>query len=216
MRTFINRPRVVLDAPTSNVPVMLTRANTIHDAMTAASSTFTAPQPAMATLLSLIQATTAAQQAATTRAKGLAAIRDVKVADLASALKSELAYVQTLVDASPEQGQQIAQLAGMRLKVVAPAIKPLLALSLGEPAGVVKAEAHAALLKQGRGASRRTVYNWRYTPDGGKTWIVAPSTPVARTTLTGLAALTSYGVQVCITDTAGTTAWTDTVTIVVH
>jgi hypothetical protein len=76
------------------------------------------------------------------------------------------------------------------------------------------AKANASLLKQGR--RRATTYNWRYTADGGKTWVVAPSTPVAHTTFTGLAPLTVYGVQVCITDATGTTAWSDTATIVVH
>jgi hypothetical protein len=73
-----------------------------------------------------------------------------------------------------------------------------------------------SLVKQGRTTRRATTYNWRYTADAGKTWVVAPSTPVAHTTFTGLAPLTVYGVQVCITDAAGTTAWSDTATIVVH
>jgi hypothetical protein len=183
--------------------------------MTAASSTFTAPQPPMATLLSLIQAATAAQQAAATRARGLAAVRDEKITDLASALGSERTYVQTLVDAAPEQAQQIVGLAGMRLVTRKGASKPLLALSIGEPSGIVHASANATLLKQGRG-KRLTFYNWRLSPDAGKTWVAAPSTPVARATFTGLTPLTVYGVQVCITDAAGTTAWSDTATIVVH
>jgi hypothetical protein len=208
--------RVSLDTNQSNVPAFLRRANTIHDAISAASSTFPAPVPSMPALLTLIQVATAAQQATATRARGLASTRNGKIVDLANALASERAYVQGLVDASPAQGAEIAELAGMRLVIPNRAAKPLLALSLGQPSGIVRASAHAALLKQGRGAQRATTYNWRFTPDGGKTWIAAPSTPVARAVLTGLAPLTSYGVQVCITDTAGTTAWTDTATIVVH
>jgi hypothetical protein len=208
--------RVSLDTTQNKVPAFLVRANTIHDAMSAAASTFTAPVPSMPALLSLIQVATAAQQATATRARGLASTRNGKIVDLANALATERAYLQGLVDASPEQGARIAELAGMRLVIAKRAIKPLLALSLGEPSGIVRASAHAALLKQGRGAQRATTYNWRFTPDGGKTWIAAPSTPVARTLLTGLAPLTSYGVQACITDTRGSTAWTDTATIVVH
>jgi hypothetical protein len=216
MTTSTPHGRVAIGENRHDIPAFLTRATTIHDAMTAAASTFTSPLPPMATLLSLIQAATTAQQAAATRASGLAAARNVKLADLASALASECAYVQTLVDAAPGQGQQLAELAGMRFVVRKAAQKPLLALSLGEPSGIVRASAHAALLKQGRGKGATTFYNWRYTPDGGKTWVIAPSTPVARATFTGLTPLTSYGVQVCITDTAGTTAWSDTVTIIVH
>jgi hypothetical protein len=184
--------------------------------MSAASSTFTAPQPPMATLLTLIQTATTAQQAVATRGVGLSAARDVSVANLASALGTERAYVQSLVDASPERGAEIAALAGMRFVVRTPFVKPLLALALGEPSGIVVARAHAAVLKEGRGKQRATLFNWRYSADGGKTWVVAPSTPVAHATLTGLTPLTSYGVQVCITDSGGTTAWSDTVTIVVH
>jgi hypothetical protein len=195
---------------------MLARANAIHDAMTAASSTFTAPMPPMATLLSLIQAATTAQQATTTRGTGLVATRNVKVVDLASALESERAYVQTLVDASPELAQHLADLAGMRILAHNPHPKPLLGLSLGQPTGIIVAKANASLLKQGRSKKLATTYNWRYSADGGKTWVVAPSTPVVHTTFTGLAPLTTYGVEVCITDTAGTTAWSDTATLVVH
>jgi hypothetical protein len=124
--------------------------------------------------------------------------------------------VQTLVDASPELAQHLAELAGMRILAHNPHPKPLLGLSLGQPTGIIVARANAKLLKQGRSKRLATTYNWRTTADGGKTWMVAPSTPVAHTTFSGLAPLTTYGVEVCITDSAGTTAWSDTATIVVH
>jgi hypothetical protein len=216
MKTPIPHNRVVLAAPRTKVPAMLAKANAIHDAMTAASSTFNAPMPPMATLLSLIQATTTAQQATTTRTAGAAATRNVKVTDLANALESERAYVQTLVDASPELAQHLAELAGMHLLAHKPHAKPLLGLKLGQPTGAIVAKANASLLKQGRSKKLATTFNWRYTADGGKTWVVAQSTPVAHTTFTGLVPLTTYGVEVCITDTVGTTAWSDTATIVAH
>jgi hypothetical protein len=67
MKTPIPDNRVVLAAPRTKIPAMLATANAIHDAMTAAASTFTVPVPSMATLLSLTQAATTAQQATTTR-----------------------------------------------------------------------------------------------------------------------------------------------------
>jgi hypothetical protein len=88
--------------------------------------------------------------------------------------------------------------------------------SLDPGTGAVRAKAHAAVLKQGRGKGKATTFNWRVTPDGGKTWVGAPSTPTAHTSFTGLTPLTTYGVEVCITDTGGTTAWSQTVTILVH
>ncbi len=215
MKTTTFHGRVALGERRHDIPAYLTRATTVHDCMTAAASTFPLPQPPMATLLSLIQTATTAQQAAATRARGLAAIRNEKLADLASALASERAYVQTLIDAAPGQAQQIVGLAGMTLVMPKSVSKPLLALALGEPSGIVHATANASLLKQGRG-KRVTFYNWRFTPDGGKTWIAAPSTPVARTSFTGLTPLTVYGVEVCITDAVGTTSWSDMATIVVH
>ena len=40
-------------------------------------------------------------------------------------------------------------------------------------------------------ASRRAAHDWEYSTDGGKTWVGAPSTLGARTTVTGLPAGTA-------------------------
>jgi hypothetical protein len=215
MKTQIH-PMVVLGAPRDDVPTLTARGNLIHNAMAAAASTFVTPVPSMPALASLIQALDAAQQAAMTRAKGLAATRNLKASDLADALDSERAYVQSLVNAAPEQASHLAELAGMSIRTRRAFTKPVLALSLDPATASVHARAYAAALKAGRGKSRSTTYNWRISADGGKTWVLAPSTPLARTTFPGLAPLTTYGVEVCITDVSGTTAWSQMVTILVH
>src|SRR5271166_222513 len=40
------------------------------------------------------------------------------------------------------------------------------------------------------GVGPRTSYEWEYSPDGGKTWVAAPSTIQAKTVVTGLTAAT--------------------------
>jgi hypothetical protein len=214
MRTL--HPRVVLAVPRGRIPILLARANEIHNAMVAAASTFSAPVPPMPTLAGFIQVVDGAQQAAVTRGKGLAATRDLRAVDLINALGSERGYVQTLVDAAPEQAAHLAGLAGMSIWSPPSRVKPLLGLTLVQPPGTVVAQANAGLLKQGRAKDKVTLYNWRYTADGGKTYVNAPSTPLARATLSGLTALATYGVQVCATDADGTTAWSQTVSILVH
>jgi hypothetical protein len=212
----LGSPRVTLDIVTRDIPSLLAKANVVHNAMTAASATFTAPVPTMPVLLSLIQATDAAQQAALTRARGLASARNVQARGLASALHTERAYVQSLVDATPDQALRIAELAGMSIAAPRVIQKPVLALALGEQPGTMTARANATLLRQGLSRGARVTFNWRYSADGGKTFVAAPSTPLAKASFTGLTSLVAYGVQVCITSAAGTTAWSQMVTILVH
>lgn len=208
-------PQVVIKVNEKNFPALLAKAKIIYAALLAAAATFMNPLPLLPALLILIEALDAAMTAAATRGKGLAAARDLKADAVASALESERAMVQVLVDQNPQQAQALAELAGMTLADIGVHVKALLALTQGTQPGIVNAEANFTLLKQGRGKAKKTTVNWRYTLDGGKTFVLS-STPVARTVFTGIPAASTVGVQVCITDSGGTTEWSQVVSITLH
>jgi hypothetical protein len=191
------------------------KSKAVYNAMVAAETTFTAPNPPMPTLLLLIQALDAAQEAVATKGKGLVAARNLKANALISGLESERSYVQALVDANPEQGQALAELASMGLAKVRTRTKPLLALALVMPSGTVAAKANLSLLTQGRGKGKKTTINWRCSSDGGQIYS-SHSTPLAHTTFTGLTPMSTVAAQVCITDANGTTDWSQPVSILVR
>ena len=82
--------------------------------------------------------------------------------------------------------------------------------------GGVSGGQNLGILKQGRGKAKKRTLNWRYTTNGGTSYASAQSTPVASTVLTGLTPLTIVGVQVCITDSNGTSEWSQVVTLLVR
>ena len=63
---------------------------------------------------------------------------------------------------------------------------------------------------------RKTFFNWQYTADGGKTFVTLPSTPRARTTVSGLTALSTYGFRVSVTNSDGVAGeWSQIVSFLV-
>jgi len=211
----ITYPRVVLKLSKRRIPALQAKAKAVYNAMVAAAATFTAPNPSMPTLLTLIQALDAAQEAVATKGKGLVAARNLKANALMSALNSERSYVQVLIDADPEQGPALAELASMSIALVPTHTKPLLALAVVTPSGTVAAKANVSLLRQGRGKAKKTTVNWRCTSDGGKTYS-SHSTPLAHTTFPGLTPMSTLAAEVCITDSSGTTEWSQPVSILVR
>ena len=81
--------------------------------MTANAATFTNPNPTMAVLTALTTALAVAEAGATTKAKGLAAIRDAKWLLVESGFALELAYVQVLADNAGPNATMIFEQAGM-------------------------------------------------------------------------------------------------------
>jgi hypothetical protein len=206
---------VILSLRLSRVSASLDAASVIHDGLAANATVFAAPTPSLSTLMSLIQGATAATQAVKART-GSVATRSMCLHQLGSALNTERAYVQSVVDAAPpDQAGHLAGLAGMHLSAPRRAHKPLLGLALGEQPGTVVAKANATTLREGRAKHAAAYFNWRSSVDGGKTFVTS-STPLATATFTGLPSLTICSVEVCLTDPAGTTAWSPPVTIVTH
>jgi hypothetical protein len=204
----LRHPQVTMRINRKKIPNLLARAKVINNAVTEAAATFTALTPAPSAVLLQIQQLDLAQQAVGTH--------DLKADALMTSLESWRSGVQILVDANPEQAFALAELAGMSIANVGVHAKPLLAVKLGQQSGAVVVEANLGILKQGRGKAKKRTLNWRYTTNGGTSYASAQSTPVASTVLTGLTPLTIVGVQVCITDSNGTSEWSQVVTLLVR
>ena len=83
-----------------------------------------------------------------------------------------------MADANVENGASIIASAGLAVKK-APAHKPR--VFTAKP-GAVSGSAQLVAASAGRRAS----YEWEYSIDGGKTWVITPVTLQAKTTVAGL------------------------------
>jgi len=211
-----NRPKASFGTPKVNALGVLARAKIMYAAILAAVASFPNPTVAMAAFLVLIQALDAAQQAATSRAKGLATIRNTKRDLVWTAMESLRIYVQGLADiVTPENAAALIELAGLLVAPKATHQKPILQAKLTTTSGVVHVFANAKLLLGGK-KSKSVTFNWAWSSDGGKTWNTVPSTPLADTLIPNLTPQTQYQFRVCVTVSRVTGAWTDAVAIWVH
>jgi hypothetical protein len=215
MTTTTRRVRAVLSLSKAKVPALLTQAKAIYNGMNADKVTFAAPNPSLATLLGQIQALDVAEQATTTKTKGTVAVRDTKRELLITSLESERMYVQSLCDASPEQAVAIATAAAMAIGKIPAHAKPILQAKLGTQSGAVVLVANAGLLV-GKGVSKKVTFNWQLSADGGKTWTLCPSTPLANTGIESLTPLTTYAFRVGVTVSKVTGEWSQAVTLLVR
>src|SRR5262249_27732830 len=146
------------------------------------------------------------QQAARARMPGAAALRDEALRVVAGSAELLRAYVEQLCNASPESGVTIAQSAAMQIYTAPLRAKVPLRARQGDPPGAVIPCASASLLVTGRGGR---FFNWSYSIDGGATWLAAPSTPKATTTLSGLPVLKECLFRVSVTNNrTGEGPWT--------
>ncbi len=214
MKTTVKRIRVALKTTKYKVPLLIVLAQYIYAAMTANAAQFTAAATTLlATLATQITALTGAQEQVKIRAVGAVGARDTKRDALILTLENLRVLVQGLCDGAPEQAIALIQAAGMKAVSTGARFKALLAVTLGVQPGTVNLVANAALLSSSR---KKKTYNWSYSLDG-KTWLSAPSTPYAKTTIEGLPSLATceFRVNVSVGD-AGPGPWSQAVSIVVH
>jgi hypothetical protein len=200
------------------VPDVLVRSQAMSAGFAAHSADYPALSPSLAAFQILLANLVAAQQLVPARTVGAAKARNVQLDLLWSAMKSECAYVQTLVDINQPRGLSLIQNAGLVVVTRTLYAKPLLALALGTQPGTVNCAANISLLV-GTGTTKpnqKHCLNWQYTLDGSKTFVSAGSTPGSKTVLTGLPSLTLVGVRVCLNTMQGIGAWSQVVTILVH
>jgi hypothetical protein len=179
MTSAINAPHaalVALKLPTK-VPALVQYAQGIVKSMTGNPS-FPNPTPTLAQVTAAITALSAAETAALARTKGAVLTRDNARVALVTLLKQLGGHIQTIADADTDNSAAIIASAGIAVRKTP--VRPPRAFhaTTGDVSGSAKLVAPAA--------ARRASYDWEYSPDGGKTWVAAPSTLGARTTITGL------------------------------
>ena len=174
-----SRKRVALKLPVKNADFIV-RAQTVHDTMAANTSTLPSPKPALTVLGADIGTLIAKEAATKARTPGAAADRDAARKVVTDDLNEERAYVETLVNADPEHGVQIAAAAAMTLTALPSRNKSDLAVKHGAVTGSVHVVAKAQ-----KGAKAN---EWQCSTDGGKTWTDLPTTTKASTTVQNLTA----------------------------
>ena len=139
---------------------------------------FPAPVPTLAAVTQAINDLQTAEPAAQSRIKGAVTTRNEKLTALVAILQQLKAYIQAMADANVENGASIIESAGVAVKKAPVRAPRVFAATPGPVSGSVKLVA--------RSAGTRSGYEWDYSLDGGKTWVSAPVTLQAKTTLLGL------------------------------
>jgi hypothetical protein len=172
-----HRSLVTLHLPT-RVPALITYAENIVKRMTGNAS-FPNPAPTIAAVSAAIDDLRAAEAAAISRIKGAASARNDKRKALVALLQLLRGYIQSVADADEGNGPAIIESAGVAVRKRPTRHPRVFAAKPGRISGVATIVAASA--------GHRASYEWQYSTDGGKTWVTAPSTLQARTSVAGLA-----------------------------
>jgi hypothetical protein len=139
---------------------------------------FPNPAPTLAAVTAAIDELRAAEAGALARTKGAAAARNEKRKALVALLEQVRAYIQLTADAGEGNGPSIIESAGVAVRKTATRHARIFAAKPGRISGVAMIVAASA--------GHRASYEWQYSTDGGKTWVAAPTTLQAKTTVAGL------------------------------
>ncbi len=172
----INRAIVTLKLPRP-VPALIKYGRAMVTAMTN-NPNFTNPDPALASVAAALDELQVAETATQARTHGAAATRNDKLSTVVQLLEQVKGYIQKTADANMENGAAIIQSAGVSVKKPAARAPRTFEAKPGPVSGSVKLVA--------KSAARRASYEWQYSSDGGKTWLSAPVTLQAKTTVQGL------------------------------
>jgi hypothetical protein len=172
----INRAVVTLKLPRP-VPALIKYGRAIVTAMTN-NPNFTNPEPALASVTAALDEVQVAETATQARTHGAAATRNDKRSTVVQLLEQVKGYIQKTADTNMENGTAIIQSAGVSVKKPAARAPRTFEAKPGAVSGSVKLVA--------KSAARRASYEWQYSTDGGKTWLLAPVTLQAKTTVQGL------------------------------
>jgi hypothetical protein len=167
---------IALHIPTRSSD-FVTFARNVVKSMTA-NPLFPTPVPSLVTVTTATDDLAAAETATLSRTKGAVATRNEKRAALVLLVKQLGHYVQTVADASPDGGASVIASAGFAARK-APTRR---ARAFEAKPGAVSGTASLVAVTP----SRRASYEWQSSTDGGKTWVLAPVTLQAKTTIAGL------------------------------
>jgi hypothetical protein len=204
--TSIHRAIVSLNVPTKNADVIVYGTNIVQNMTT--NPSFPTPTPSVATILAAVNDLHTAETATLSRTKGAATVRNDKRAALVALLQQLRAYVQTVADATPENGAAIIESSGLAVrKVTTRGKRPF-----GAKQGTLSGSAQVTAVSAGSRAS----YEWQSSIDGGKTWVAAPSTTRGKTTITGLPPGTSVQFRyLSVTPKGGQSDWSQPTSLIV-
>ncbi|HEY8040663.1 MAG TPA: fibronectin type III domain-containing protein [Polyangiaceae bacterium] len=184
MTTTTNAPHAAvatLKLPVK-VPALIQYAQGIVKSMTANPS-FPNPTPTLALVTAAIVALNTAETAALARTKGAVLTRNGARTALVTLLRQLRGYIQAIADADAESSAPTIASAGIAVRRTP--VRPPRAFHATP--GPVSGSAKVVVPS----AARRAAYDWEYSADGGKTWVAAPSTLGAKTTIPGLPAGTT-------------------------
>ncbi len=208
------RFHIVLRAGPHSKALFIAVMQSIAAAMLAHASTFVTPPVDLNTFSKQVADLVSDHQQARARVPGAVELRDQALGIVSSSVELLRAYVEQLCNASPEQAATLAQAASMHLSSTPVRAKVPLRAKQGAQPGVVILYASASLLVTGKGGR---YFCWEYSIDGGATWVVAPSTPGAKTTLSGLPVLKECNFRVAVNQTkTGQGPWSAPVPFLVH
>jgi hypothetical protein len=208
------RPRAVIKYGNKcNYPLLLALLMGIYNKMLANQSLYASPPITLAQFLAQLNAFSAAIQEVKDKSPlGTSHRATTRTTALTSAGLLVM-FVQSLADAAtPEQAVLLIESAGMKVAGVSTYVRPLMKLKLNGVSGEVVIKVAAGQLSK---SQRAKTYAWSYSLDG-KTWIMATSTPIASTTITGLPPLTVVGFRVMVSDSRTVGEWSQVTSIFVH
>jgi hypothetical protein len=171
-----HRSRVILGLAKSS-SALVTQATNVVTRM-AGNPYFPTPVPNLALITTAIGALQTAEAATVSRTKGAAAARNQKRKELVALLEQLGGYIQTVADADEANGPAIIESAGFAVRKTPTRTARVFAAKQGSNSGVAMLVAASA--------GHRSAYDWQYSTDGGKTWVLLPPTLQAKTSVTGL------------------------------
>jgi hypothetical protein len=167
------------------------------------------PTPTIAALTAAIAALVAAENATLTRVKGAVVQRNAARKSLVQLLELLRANVQNVADSDPDNAPTIIESAGVGLRKTAVRRPRVFAATGGTVSGSAKLLAPSA--------GPRSSYEWEVSSDGGKTWVAAPPSIQAKTTVQGLASGTTVQFRYrAVTPKTGAGDWSAPVSLLVQ
>jgi hypothetical protein len=199
-------PLVILGMP-KNVPGLISYARNIVNRMTANPS-FPVPTPKLAAVTTATDELQAAETATLSRTKGAAAVRNEKRTALVLLLRQLRGYVQTVADADPTNAVSLIESSGFAVRKTTTHQARVFGAKPGRISGSVALVAGIV--------AKRSSYEWAYSTDGGKTWVAAPVTLQARTTVAGLTPGATVLFKSRAVTKAGEEDWSQPVSLVIQ
>jgi hypothetical protein len=204
--TTIHRILVALAMP-KPVPAFIVYVRNIVERITG-NPYFPTPVPTPAAITKAADDLQVAEAAALTRVKGAVSVRNQKRAALVALLEQQRGYVQTVADAAPANSAAIVESSGLAVRKTTPRKPRVFAAKAGALTGT------AQLVAPFAGA--RASYEWQYSTDGGKTWIAAPVTLQAKSTIAGLVPGATVQFKVRPVTRSGEGNWSEPVSLIVQ